>query len=153
MPVSQPVSDRIVDNIVTTLDGIDGPNVSYFHTIRKVQKVTAGPADIGIYPYAEVAPGAANMDTHTGIYRVVQFFDIFVAHDQASTPAQTIEELIHDIVQALYVDQSRGDLAESTTIEGWEPDYPTDEADAITWAVIRVVVRYRTAEGDLTSSV
>lgn len=156
MPPSEPVSELILQNVKTALEGIVAGD-DYFHTVRHVE-INDGTHVAGHkHPAAFIKPYDTDMDgegetVSDGIeHRMPMDVDL-VYQGRTSGPTQ-FERLIRDGITALYADRSRGGLATHTIIDGVSRSYPGDPQQDIYVATLRVRVVFRTNGTDLGTAI
>lgn len=156
-PSSESIKEQILDDILTTLQGING-GATYFNTVTagNVRRLDMAPPTIGTSPTILVAPTGTTYDNpRSGVLRTVAGslrVEIACIIRTATDVAKKVERIIHDVHTALFVDITRSGLAINTRVVADDVWYPTDESEPLCGANIIVVVDYRALRTDLTSN-
>ena len=146
------IREQIVDNVVSTLEGITTDN-GYDVTIRRVERTLMLPTGQVSYPIAFVIEESEEKTIspqgfNTSALRV----RIAVATRVHGEEAQEMNSLLASIEKALLVDAQRSALAIDTKVVGNVLNYPV--SDSPWWASdVLVDITYRHAYGDPYSSI
>lgn len=140
-----PARKNIIDNLVTTLQGLDGS--PYNTDVTTVQALARGYFDVktGERPFIGVVPGNETHEYQPGDNIYVTFPLSVIAHISGNTLAdrQTkINNIIDDIIAVLSVDTTRNANAISTTIQSIQTDEGDPDAHGDGSALIQIVVKY-----------
>ncbi len=157
-PSSEPVQERILDDVVTTLQGING-GATYWNTViaAYVQRLNVAPPQAANTGTMQIFVGEASTEYDNERSKVVgtvageMRLQITVLFRTATDVQKTIRRAIMDVHTALYVDIQRSNLAYNTRLIRDEPFYPTEEVEPICGAEILVAVDYRAQRSDLSS--
>lgn len=156
MPTT-PVSERILANLVSTLQGVSA-GASYFHTFRKVAVIDGAIVGDHKMPAAFIRPLFTDMDgegqTLTNAVRHEMRVSITIAIDGRTNGATKLEELIRDTITAVYVDRQRGTYlgtanAVNTIVDQVERSYPEGEQLDTYLATLVLRIMFRTQLADL----
>lgn len=157
-PSSDPVKWRILDEIRTTLRGIDGGSDYFFNIVDDYVTIADPGAAIELpgFPYVAISdlgttyenPRARVVRSISGAMQVV----ISVYHCDSSDLAQSLEQLIHDVHKALYVDRTRSGLAIFTIVTADNISLVSDDEEPIGVVDITVEIDYRTLVTDPTTT-
>lgn len=152
-PALEPVWERVLANIETTLLGING-GATYFFDVGKVVRSNGRLIhDLDMSPTLEVDPGRGGTDSLSGRHEIDRIVDIFGhINDETDVPLK-LERLIYDIATAMLADHTRGGLAVETEWLDFDTDLPMDESDTIPPNCrVRFSIKFRAKEGDLTTA-
>jgi len=151
--MADPVPMRILQDLETTLGLPDGGS-SYFFDIQKVLIPGLNEFEILEFPGIAIIPeGTVDDDTELLSEQTTRWNILLIAALNVRTDADDqILKLIADVFKALMIDPQRGGNAIDTKWRGWTPAAPSDDADMMTWAEIRIQVHFRTSDTDMTVS-
>jgi YHS domain-containing protein len=153
-PVSDPVKLQILDDLQTTLEGING-GATYYNTVAKVYRRKVALPDVNSFPSIIVTPEGTGYDNGrsavvgavAGSYRI----ELTLLMRAANDVPDEVEKLIHDVHTALFADITRGNLALNTRVVRDDVFYPADQQDPICGAVVQIEIDYRAPRTDLTT--
>lgn len=161
MPLTDlPVCVRILDNVVTTLQGINGSPTYYFSVAKVFDTGTIEAANdypsIYVLP-AETAEGVEGVNNATGTQGTTWALDIWGVIAKRDDTHRELLKLMHDIHKALLVNPSRGTFggnanAIDTKWLSWSAFPNVDEQDLVAWVRMQVQVQFRTSNQDMTIS-
>lgn len=155
-PSSQPVKEQILDDVITTLQGINGGATYFFDIVdANIKRLDVAPPMVSTYPSIFVGPAGTEYDNpRSEVVRTVAGslrLQISCYLRTATDVAGEVERLIHDVHTALYVDITRSGLAINTRLVRDEVFYPTEATEPICGADIFVDIDYRALRTDLTT--
>lgn len=152
---SLPVSERILDNVVTILKTVNGPTACaiephYFNTFINVTRI---PQLAPSYPYLLIRPAGERTDSAMqSSYlqgRVTMRFEILFRDERRTAKDDHSVRLVHDIEKALLFTDARRrqndgsvDMAEDTFVDGWRPD-PVEASSPYVEGMVSCRVIYR----------
>jgi len=155
-PYDEPVSEKIIRNVETTLLGID-KGTGYFTTVRSVSRDDVATVDTSKAPLAVVLPTSTDMDgvseTLTSTIRHEMRCMVGLVLKDRSDAVRDMERFIRDATEALYSDRTRAGLATNTVVQGVTRTYPEGDQSAVYVAWLEVVINFRTEEADLSAAV
>ena len=160
-PAAEPVSERILQNIQTTLAGITFGG-DYWTTFRHAAILDGSIVGEHKTPAAFIRPLYTDMDgegqTLTGGVRHEMRCSITLVLDTRTNGGTKLERAIRDVTRALYLDPQRGSYlgrenAVNTIVDQVERSYPdgTQLDQYIATLIVRVV--FRTRADDLGTSI
>lgn len=128
-PTDDPLITTIMDDLVTTLQGIAG-SPTYRTTVRPgtVEVVGFNPVQKSLFPTATLSP--ATVDWTDGRYPLLgatMTTTATLVAESTSDPRKVIEDFMTDAVQALIADHTRGGNARDTHVIRSEPFIPFGE--------------------------
>jgi len=140
-----PVSNTIIDNVVSTIAAITA-GATYERTVKVCERLTFLPSGITQYDAVFVYDGGFTKDYLSTQTRVVMnlLLDCWVMDDD---PATAIDQLAADIEKALSVDLSRGNNAIDTKITAGRK-YVNEDMKPEANCELDVQITYRHQEGD-----
>jgi len=143
--MAQPITEQIIDNLITTLRGITTDN-GYEQTINQVSRfTTVAQMKFTRYPAADVVIDRIDKtDEEDHGWQSCDMFVIIGAYtDDRTDPGQALSILAADIEKALAVDETRGNTALDTAVTGIDYDYiDADLAGYTGVAVITAKITY-----------
>lgn len=163
-PGSEPIQERILQDVVTALQLADGDATGseYFFEIgsNQVHRAEVSETQIGAgpYPLIEVADVASEALTGTEAGNDTYWNEDMRIQvtawpgDSSSNLDLYLRRLEHDIRKALWTDYTRGGLALHTLWERTDIYHPLIEEDKAFVAVF-FVIRYEVKLSDLTSTI
>lgn len=161
-PSLSPVITRIRQNIVTTMQGINGDpdyftfvppeNVFVVRNAAMLDNPTVVPsiyiaslgADIDS-PKNKTSPYEINQLFSHGMYGVIRLY----TNVRSDSINEIIEKFVRDVHVAFSLDRTRGGNAVHSKIAGYELIYPADESDGIGGADLPFEVWYRTLKTNM----
>lgn len=140
-PTDPPIRKLILDNVKTTLEGINGAG-SYRSTVQKVAHIGLNALDIQTYPFVAIGPPSFRFDD--GQYSKISVeltLTLLLVIRTATNATDTLHDLLEDVGLALRADVTRGGYAVDTHLRGdnqfvpeiSEPIYGTEVEVAITY--------------------
>lgn len=154
-PSGTPLKEQIIENLVTTLQGISAGD-DYYTTVEQVARVDGGPMELKMFPAAAVLPMHTEYDREgshgTTTIRAFLYVQISLFIRSRTEGALKIERFVRDVHKALIEDRTRGDRAMHTSMISDEVTYPTEDDEPFTIADLVVEVVYRTPFNDLNTA-
>lgn len=150
-PAVEPVQERILQNIVTALQAINGGS-DYWNTISAacVERREFSDVDIDTFPSIQVATGLTEYDVEPRETRVLRVISAHMyvpvralIQDLTTAPTTAIHRLIRDVHKAIHADRRRGGLALDSWIYSTDPRYPTRPSEPLCGADFVIFVNYR----------
>lgn len=159
-PTTLPVSENIVANLVTTLEGIKttDPTTAYWYTVRNVMRHGTSYPTINSYPACVVSIGSKSIrdDISSNIHSVNDE-ELHVSIDAWMTIARDalleLQKLERDVRTALMLDPTRGTAAIHTSIERVDYAYQLEGSQKHALVSVDLTIQYRTRTDSLETSV
>jgi len=153
-PGTQPVTERILDNLLAALALPDG-GANYFHNVQLVLDPGENEINVPVTPAVAIfTEGTSESDTEVIASQTTRW-NFTILGLLKSRPADINRQLLqfmHDIYRAVMTDRERGGNAIYTEWMGWTPAPPADDADELTWVECRIQVLFRTDDLDMTTA-
>lgn len=154
-PTLEPVTERIMANVASALQGIrtDDVNQTYWHDVKKVLRVDTGYPEIKSMPACVLMitnlDVADDLDSQTHSLNVESLgLEIDGWLSETTQEEKAMQRLARDIRAALMRDPRRGGLAIHTYIRGVQYHNAT-ESEPNSLVQIQASVEYRTRVDDL----
>ena len=153
-PGTQPVPERILDDLISVLGNPDGGS-SYFHDVQQVLTPGESEFNVHIAPAVAIFPEGTT-DDDTEVYSLQHTrWNLTILGLLKSRPDdinRALLQFVHDIYKAVMTDPSRDGNAIDTKWMGWTPSPPADDADELSWVECRIQVVFRTDDTDMTTA-
>lgn len=154
-PSGTPIKLLILDDLLTTLAGING-GTAYYTTVAVATRVDTMPIDMGMYPAIILVPEGTNYDppgqvTTLAIKGHMRVEATLIVRTRSDAVVD-LENFIRDVHKAILIDPTRGDLAIDTKLNSDEVFYPTDNEEPVAVAKLSIEIIYRTDRDNLNQA-